>query len=146
LIRPDGVLIASVTRQDIPVIGPPREVLRETLVINRRTLKYSAATIGNPYGVILRDRVSAAEAREFSPLSRPSCVFYCTNMQLLQVIARQNIRMAIWKRGVRYTLAFRSDSWAAAAVAHWLGLCDTSVMVHMPEGQLLRFSDRRMVV
>ena len=44
--------------------------------------------------------------------------------------------MEIWERGAGYTLASGSSSCAAAAVAHRLGLCDASVTVHMPGGQL----------
>jgi diaminopimelate epimerase len=125
------------TSLDIPVTGPPREVLRETLVVNGQTVEYSAATVGNPHCVILRDRVSVSETCALGPLIETAPPFpHRTNVQFLEVRDRQNLHMEIWERGAGYTLASGSSSCAAAAVAHRLGLCDASVTVHMPGGQL----------
>src|SRR5437870_10241784 len=59
-----------------------------------------------------------------------------TNVQFLKVLDRKNIQIEIWERGAGNTLASGSRSSAAAAVAHKLGLCDASITVHMPGGQL----------
>ena len=57
-------------------------------------------------------------------------------MQFLKVLDRANIQIEIWERGAGYTLASGSSSSAAAAVVHKLGLCDDSITVHMPGGNL----------
>jgi ribosomal protein S18 acetylase RimI-like enzyme len=54
----------------------------------------------------------------------------------MQVIDAQTIRIEIWERGAGYTLASGSSSCAAAAVAKRLGLCGSSITVHMPGGSL----------
>ena len=59
-----------------------------------------------------------------------------TNVQFLEVIDHNNIRIEIWERGAGYTLASGSSSSAAAAVAKKLGLCDSNITVHMPGGTL----------
>jgi diaminopimelate epimerase len=125
------------TSADIPVAGPPREVLRETLAVNGQAVEYSAATIGNPHCILLRDRVSEAEARALGPLLEADPRFpRRTNVQFVEVLDRKNIRIEIWERGAGYTLASGSSSCAAAAVARRLGLCDAAVTVHMPGGRL----------
>src|SRR5690606_8835584 len=58
------------------------------------------------------------------------------NVQFLQVLDRQNLRIEIWERGAGYTLASGSSSSASAAVARRLGLVDASLTVHMPGGQI----------
>ena len=127
----------SFTSTDIPVLGPPREVLQETLRVDGQAVEYSAATLGNPHCVILRDHVSEAEARRLGPLLETHPQFpQRTNVQFMAVIDRSNIRLAIWERGAGYTLASGSSSCAAAAVAYRLGLCDAAITVHMPGGQL----------
>lgn len=127
----------SFTSTDIPVLGPPREVLQETLPVDGQAVEYSAATLGNPHCIILRDQVSEAEARRLGPLLETHAQFpQRTNVQFMAVIDRGNIRLAIWERGAGYTLASGSSSCAAAAVAYRLGLCDAVVTVHMPGGQL----------
>jgi diaminopimelate epimerase len=59
-----------------------------------------------------------------------------TNVQFLEVLDRENIRIEIWERGAGYTLASGSSSCAAAAAARHLGLVDDQVAVHMPGGVL----------
>lgn len=119
----------------IPVAGPPREVLEETLEAAGRLFRYCAATVGNPHCVVLCDRVSAEEARRWGPAIETDARFpNRTNVQFLRVLDRRRIQIEIWERGAGYTLASGSSSCAAAAVAHRLGLCDADIQVHMPGG------------
>jgi len=127
--------VVSFDSRQIPVRGPAREVLDETLEIGGLVLRYCAATIGNPHCVILCERVSAQEAQELGPLIETEARFpNRTNVQFMSVLDRRSIRIEIWERGVGYTLASGSSSCAAAAVAHRLGLCDPQLSVHMPGG------------
>lgn len=119
----------------IPVQGPRREVLSETMVVGGEELVYCAATIGNPHCVVLRDQVNPEEARHLGPLVEHEPRFpNRTNVQFMRVMDRARIQIEIWERGAGYTLASGSSSCAAAAVAHRLGLCDARVAVQMPGG------------
>lgn len=119
----------------IPVVGPPREVLNETIAIAGQTLRYCAATVGNPHCVVLMDEVNAVIAHTLGPHLENAPRFpNRTNVQFMQVLDRHNIRIEIWERGAGYTLASGSSSSAAAAVAHRLGLCDKQINVHCPGG------------
>jgi len=121
----------------IPVAGPPREVINEKIEIEGQTLIYSAATIGNPHCVILRENVSADLARRLGPFIEHDSRFpNRTNVQFMKVLDRHNIRIEIWERGASYTLASGSSSCAAAAVAYRLGLCDSKITVRMPGGNI----------
>ncbi|HNS53067.1 MAG TPA: diaminopimelate epimerase [Anaerolineae bacterium] len=121
----------------IPVAGPPREVLEETLEAAGRRFRYCAATVGNPHCVVLCDAVSAEEARRWGPAIEADARFpNRTNVQFLRVLDRRQIQIEIWERGAGYTLASGSSSCAAAAVAHRLGLCDAEIEVHMPGGMI----------
>jgi diaminopimelate epimerase len=122
---------------EIPVAGPPREVINETIEIDGRNFTFCAATIGNPHCVVLSDNISEAQARRFGPvIERDSRFPNRTNVQFMKVMDRANIRIEIWERGAGYTLASGSSSCAAAAVARRLGLCDSNITVHMPGGQI----------
>lgn len=119
----------------IPVTGPQREVINETLIVGGEELQYCAATIGNPHCVVLCDEVRAEEAQRLGPLIEHEARFpRRTNVQFMRVLDRSNIQIEIWERGAGYTLASGSSSSAAAAVAHKLGLCDSRVAVKMPGG------------
>ena len=127
----------SFDSRQIPVRGPAREVLEETIEIDGRKLRYSAATIGNPHCVVLCDHVSAQKAQGLGPRIETDARFpNRTNVQFMAVLDRGRIQIEIWERGAGYTLASGSSSCAAAAVAHRLGLCDSQVAVQMPGGEI----------
>lgn len=127
----------------IPVAGPPREVLNETICIGEKTFTFCAATVGNPHCVVLSDAPTPSEARQYGPLIEHDPRFpNRTNVQFMKIIDRGNIQIEIWERGAGYTLASGSSSTAAAAVAHKLGFCDPDMMVHMPGGEIrIQFSE-----
>jgi diaminopimelate epimerase len=121
----------------IPVEGPPREVLNETMIIENEKQEFCAATIGNPHCVILKDDVSAEETRKIGPSIETDPRFpNRTNVQFMKIIDRANIQIEIWERGAGYTLASGSSASASAAVARRLGICDSPMAVHMPGGTI----------
>lgn len=121
----------------IPVSGPPREVLDETITLDGQELRFCAVTIGNPHCVVLLDDVSADQARRWGPLIENDARFpRRTNVQFIKILDRSRIQIEIWERGVGYTLASGSSSCAAAATAHRLGLCDACIAVSMPGGSI----------
>jgi diaminopimelate epimerase len=121
----------------IPVTGPPREVLREPIRVADLDLEFSAATLGNPHCVILRERADPLEAQRLGPLLENDPRFpRRTNVQFVQVIGPRRLRVEIWERGAGYTLASGSSACAAAAVVRRLGLAEPRVEVEMPGGSL----------
>ncbi len=127
----------SFDSEKIPVAGPKREVLNETISVGGREFVFCAATIGNPHCVVPLPDINADLARQFGPLLETHPRFpNRTNVQFLKVLDRANIQIEIWERGAGYTLASGSSSSAAAAVAHKLGQVDRAVSVHMPGGQI----------
>lgn len=123
---------------DIPVVGDRREVINELINLDDVTFTFCAATIGNPHCVIPLAEVDAAIAKKYGPILETYAIFpNRTNIQFMQVINRNTIKIEIWERGAGYTLASGSSSSAAAAVAHKLGLCDSSITVKIPGGEIL---------
>ncbi|MDZ7955968.1 diaminopimelate epimerase [Nostoc sp. DedQUE09] len=123
---------------DIPVVGDGREVIQERINVNDETFSFCAATIGNPHCVIPLAEVNPAIAKHYGPILEVHALFpNRTNVQFMKVLNRNTIQIEIWERGAGYTLASGSSSSAAAAVAHKLGLCDSSITVQMPGGKIL---------
>ncbi len=142
-IRKEGKIVSvhmgkvSFCSRHIPLKGPDREVINESIAIDGHEFIFCAATIGNPHCVILKQEISAEEARKFGPLIETDPRFpNRTNVQFMKIRDRTNIQLEIWERGAGYTLASGSSSCAAAAVAFKLGLCDAKITVHMPGGQI----------
>ena len=129
--------VVSFESTKIPVTGPSRDVLNESIEIEGNSLTYCAATVGNPHCVVLCNSVSAQDAQRWGPIIEVDPRFpNRTNVQFMKVLDRKNIQIEIWERGAGYTLASGSSSAAAAAVAYKLGLCNSDITVHMPGGAL----------
>ncbi|MCB8922654.1 MAG: diaminopimelate epimerase [Ardenticatenaceae bacterium] len=126
----------SVTVQMGRITFLDEHVLQE-VVLAGRPFMIAAVSIGNPHCVAVLDTVDAELAHTYGPLLERHPLFpKRTNVQFLQVLDRNNIRIEIWERGAGYTLSSGSSSCAAAAVAVKLGLCDTAVTSHMPGGEI----------
>ncbi|OQX63144.1 MAG: diaminopimelate epimerase [Desulfococcus sp. 4484_241] len=128
---------ASFNAADIPVNGVQGEVLRQTMKIGDQELTYCAVTVGNPHCVIVCDEISKEMAVSLGSAIENDPKFpNRTNVQFMKAIDRSNIAIEIWERGAGYTLASGSSASASAAVARRLGLCGSSITVHMPGGTL----------
>lgn len=150
LLDGEGKLIAiemgpvSFNSRQIPMTGPEREVLRETLEISGSSLSICAVSLGNPHCVVAVEAPTPEMARELGPgienhPSFPDRV----NVQFMAPLDEHRIRIEIWERGAGYTLASGSSSCAAAAVACRLGLCNSPVTVVTQGGELkVSFNDQ----
>lgn len=136
----------SFNSRDIPVTGPSREVIEETVMIKGDEFVITAATVGNPHCVIFRDDLTlpqlAALTKKHGPAIETAPLFpNRTNVQFAHVIDQHNIQIAIWERGAGYTLASGTSASAAAGAAIKTGRCQSPVEVHMPGGSAHISSD-----
>lgn len=123
--------------EEIPVSGEKRKVINETFNFNGKEFKGTCVSIGNPHCVIPMKNISKDLAERLGPYVENYKDFpNKINMQLLEVIDRNNIKIEIYERGAGYTLASGSSSCAASCAAYELGLVDNKVKVHMPGGIL----------
>jgi len=121
----------------VSVSGEPREVLNEEISLSDQSFHYYAATIGNPHCVIPIEQVSESIACKYGPeLENHPNFPNRTNVQFLQIIDRNRIKIEIWERGAGYTLASGSSSSAAGSVARKMGACDKNITVEMPGGEI----------
>ncbi len=123
--------------EKIPVKGPHRDVIQESLEVLGKKYQVTCLSIGNPHCVIPLPEISESLAREIGPHIENHASFpNRINLQLLKVINRKTIQIEIWERGAGYTLASGSSSCAAASAAYRLGLVDPSITVRMPGGEI----------
>jgi diaminopimelate epimerase len=128
---------ASFDSAKIPISGPPREVIDEQIEVDRRHLRFTGVTMGNPHCVVLLDEISPDIARRLGPLLERHPSFpNRTNVQFVRIIDRKRMQIEIWERGAGYTLGSGSSSCAAGAAAVRLGLCDREITAVMPGGEL----------
>ena len=121
----------------VNIEGDAREVLNEDITILGKSLSYYGATIGNPHCVIPVEKVSKEMALSLGPELEVHQNFpNRTNVQFLEILSPDRIKIEIWERGAGYTLASGSSSSAAGAVARKMGACGEKITVEMPGGEI----------
>ena len=97
--------------------------------------KINYVNVGNPHCVIIKDSISEKYIKKLGPVLENHILFpNGTNVQLLQVLDKSNIKIEIWERGVGYTLSSGTSSLATSCIAYKLGLVDHKITVHMAGG------------
>jgi diaminopimelate epimerase len=96
-----------------------------------------AVGMGNPHCVFVVDDVMAVDLPKIGPQIEHHELFpERTNVEFIQIINRDHIRMRVWERGGMITLACGSGACGSTVVAHRKGLTDRSVRVDLDGGTL----------
>ena len=96
-----------------------------------------AAGMGNPHCVFVVDDVDAVDLAKVGPIYEHQELFpERTNVEYIQILDRENIRMRVWERGGMITLACGSGACAVAVVTHQKGLTERKVTIHLEGGPL----------
>ena len=99
--------------------------------------KASAVSMGNPHCVIFVPEHGAELAREYGPKIEVSPMFpEKTNVEFVEVINPNKVKMDVWERGCGITLACGTGSCATVVAGVNKGLLDNSVEVRLPGGIL----------
>jgi len=97
----------------------------------------SATGMGNPHCSFFVADTAAVDLDTLGPETEHNPLFpERTNVQVVQVLDRKNLRVRVWERGVGHTLASGSSSCAVAVAAARRGLAERAVTVHLDGGTL----------
>ena len=97
-----------------------------------------ATGMGNPHMTVFVEDAAAVDLATFGPAMEHHPLYpQRTNVEVVQVVSRDEIILRIWERGTGPTLASGSCSCAAAVAAARRGLTGRRVRVNVPGGVLL---------
>jgi diaminopimelate epimerase len=109
----------------------------DRIALEGEELRVTSLSVGNPHCVIVVPDVDAIDLETIGPKIETHPAFpNRTNVQFVQVLGRDRVKIVIWERGAGVTLASGSSSSAVAAATHRLGLTDSRVTVQSPGGEL----------
>lgn len=110
----------------------------ERLRLGAEEIELTPASVGNPHAVIRLDGATRADLLRLGPLVEVHERFPDrTNVQLVEPVGPNELRVLVWERGAGETASSGSSSTAAAAVAVARGWCVSPVTVHLPGGDLV---------
>jgi len=128
---------ATFESAEIPVTGPPREMIAETIAAAGRHLEITAVSVGNPHCVVFVPDLAAVDLRRLGPALETHPLFpNRTNVQFAQVMGRDRVKILIWERGAGETMASGTSASAVAAAAVRRGLTDRALIISAPGGDL----------
>lgn len=104
----------------------------QTLDLAGEALEYTPVSVGNPHAVVRRTPVEG-ELDRLGPLIETHARFpKRTNVQFVQPLGRDELRLEIWERGVGRTRSSGSSAVAAAAAAVRNGWSESPLTVVLP--------------
>ena len=123
-------------RPQIPMVGEGR-CIEEELEVEGEKFKITCLSMGNPHCVIFVDSVDDFPVEKFGPRIENHPVFpNRTNVEFVQVIENDEIKIRVWERGVGETLACGTGACAAVVAANLTGKTSSGCFVHLLGGDL----------
>lgn len=142
-LNDDGTLIkvsmgkVSFNSKDIGITGNEREVINENIEVLDKKFKVTSLTIGNPHTVCIFDKLDDESIHKYGPYIENHEMFINrTNVQFVEVLDRNTIKIKIYERGAGYTLASGSSSCGAVSACYKLSLVDSDVLVKCDGGDI----------
>lgn len=125
-------------RADIPMVGPPGKVLDEPLKIGSVAYRITAVSMGNPHCIVFVPDVDQIQLQALGPRIETHPSFpRKTNVEFIQVLNRDEVKMRVWERGAGETMACGTGACAAAVACVLNGHTGRKVTVHLSAGDLL---------
>lgn len=126
----------TLEREKIPAVGSGI-MMNEPLVILGKTIIVSSVNTGVPHAVVFTDDIDEFEVDIYGPAIEKNKNFPLgTNVDFVQVLGENKIKIKTWERGAGLTLACGSGACAAAYISHMMGYTDNQVNVCLPGGEL----------
>jgi diaminopimelate epimerase len=120
------------------------KVLQYSLKVNKKNFKINCVSMGNPHAVIVVKDVDSVPLEVHGPEMENHRFFpNRTNVEFMQVLDQNNVKVRVWERGSGATLACGTGASASAVTSVLLGLTKRKVNVHLPGGKMvIRWSEQ----
>ena len=114
-------------------------VRRAKITALDREFEITPVNTGNPHGVIFLDEpVEEFDIYKYGPVLEKHPAFpKKANIEFVNVLARDRLRMRVWERGSGVTLACGTGSCAVLAAANLCGLADRRAAIVLDGGELI---------
>ena len=122
----------------IPVISKEMPVKNLKLKIEDKEFNFTAVSMGNPHAITFIDEdVKEFELEKYGKPVEINDVFpKRTNVEFINIVDRNNIKMRVWERGAGETLACGTGACASAVASALNGYTDRNVNVELLGGTL----------
>jgi len=145
LIISDGEVKAVKVDMGEPVLDPAQvpvqlggdRVVNEPLALARQLLQMTCVSMGNPHCLLFVPNVAAVPLTQIGPEVENHPLFpRKTNVEFIQVLNRNEVKMRVWERGAGETLACGTGACATVVGCVLTGRTNQKITVHLTLGSL----------
>lgn len=116
----------------IPVVSTEKPVKNLVLKAKDREFKFTCVSMGNPHAITIVEDTSKFDVKKYGEELEVNKAFpRRTNVEFVQIIDRNTIKMRVWERGAGETLACGTGACATAVACHLNGLTDRNVYIEL---------------
>mgnify|MGYP003588286302 CR=1 FL=1 len=126
-------------RSEIPMVGDPEDkAVNVPLLVDNSNFAVTCVSMGNPHCIVFVDDVEDLDLQMFGrPIEIHPAFPRKTNVEFVQVLDRQTLRMRVWERGAGVTLACGTGACATLVAAVLNGKTDRRATLKLDGGELL---------
>lgn len=125
---------------DIPVLLAGEKIVGQKINVGQKELAITTVSMGNPHCILYVPDVAKAPVTTLGPLVETHEIFPAkTNVEFVEIINRQEVRMRVWERGAGETLACGTGACAVAVAGVLNDKTDRQITVHLRGGDLTLF-------
>lgn len=122
---------------EIPVLSQKYPVKDLSLTVENKEFSFTCVSMGNPHAVTFLNGVDSFEVEKYGKKLEINPVFpQKANIEFIEVVSSQRIKMRVWERGSGETMACGTGACASVVACILNGLTQRAVTVELLGGNL----------
>ena len=123
--------------KEIPVISDEEPVKNLMLEAEGRKFKFTCVSMGNPHAITEVENTEKFDVEKYGKVLEIDKAFpNKTNVEFIQIVDKNHVKMRVWERGAGETLACGTGACATAVACYLNGKTDRNVEVELIGGKL----------
>ena len=121
----------------IPVVSKENPVTNLMLKALDKEFKFTCVSMGNPHAITVVEDTKTFEVEKYGKILEVDSVFpNKTNVEFVEIVDKNHIKMRVWERGTGETLACGTGACATAVACCLNNLVDRRVFIELLGGTL----------
>lgn len=105
--------------------------------VNEEKMRFTVVSMGNPHAITFVENIDDLNIEKYGPIIEKNPIFpNKTNVEFVEIIDKNNIKVRVWERGVGETFACGTGACAAVVASGLNGYTGENVTVSLPGGKL----------
>ena len=123
--------------EKIPVVSNETPVRNLLLKAEDKEFRFTCVSMGNPHAITVVEKVDEFDVEKYGKVLEIDKAFpKKSNIEFIEILDENNIKMRVWERGTGETLACGTGACASAVACNLNGLTKRNVNVELLGGKL----------